>query len=73
MTHGVDSCNNVKYIYNPITIDRKVISNLSEESVIAVGRLGWQKGFDFLIDSWVLVDDKHPDWHLDILEKVQID
>ena len=59
-------CNNVKYIYNPITIDRKVISNLSEESVIAVGRLGWQKGFDFLIDSWVLVDDKHPDWHLDI-------
>ena len=33
-------CNNVKYIYNPITIDRKVISSLSEKTVIAVGRHG---------------------------------
>ena len=34
--------------------------------MIAVGRLGWQKGFDILIDSWGLVDDRHPDWQLDI-------
>ena len=59
-------CSNVTYIYNPITIHKRVISKVSNKSVIAVGRLAWQKGFDYLIDSWALVAIKYPQWHLDI-------
>lgn len=50
-----------------------MIENISEESstcqsrrVIAAGRLTYQKGFNKLIDAWVLVHKRHPDWILDI-------
>lgn len=35
-------------------------------SVIAVGRLEYQKGFDRLISAWVKVHQLHPDWVLNI-------
>jgi glycosyltransferase, group 1 family len=59
-------CNNVTYIYNPITITPKETSPLKEKRAIAVGVLGIQKGFDYLIDSWKIVAQRHPDWKLDI-------
>lgn len=59
-------CNNVTYIYNPITITPKETSPLKEKRAIAVGVLGIQKGFDYLIDSWKIVAQRHPDCKLDI-------
>ena len=59
-------CNNVTYIYNPITITPKETSPLKEKRAIAVGVLGIQKGFDYLIDSWKIVAQRHSDWKLDI-------
>ena len=53
-------------IYNPLTINTTLTSNLLNKCVIAVGRLDYQKGFDYLIDAWNLVAVKHPDWHLNI-------
>ena len=38
----------------------------NNKRVIAVGRLEWQKGFDRLIESWVIVHTRHPEWRLDI-------
>lgn len=53
-------------IYNPITIESPDNSELNEKAVISVGRLDYQKGFDFLINAWKTVSEKHPDWKLDI-------
>lgn len=54
------------FIYNPLTINSSSVSNLLAKRVIAVGRLDYQKGFDYLIDAWSLVAEKHKDWHLNI-------
>lgn len=59
-------CTNVTYIYNPITITPKGMSSLREKRAMAVGVLGIQKGFDYLIDSWKLVEQQFPNWKLDI-------
>lgn len=59
-------CPNVCYIYNPLTIQVDGISDCMNKKAIAVGVLGIQKGFDYLIDAWLLVHKKHPDWSLDI-------
>lgn len=58
--------NKVVCIYNPVTIGNPVQADLSSKKVISVGRLDYQKGFDYLIDAWGLVAEKHKDWLLDI-------
>ena len=55
-----------KLIYNPVTIDTPTLSDLKTKKVISVGRLDFQKGFDFLIDAWKIVNEKNPEWQLDI-------
>lgn len=37
-----------------------------EKTIIAVGRLEPEKGFDYLIEAWNLVAVRHPDWTLHI-------
>lgn len=58
--------NKVVLIYNPVTIANPIISDRQNKSVIAVGRLDYAKGFDYLINAWKLVSQKHSDWILDI-------
>ncbi len=39
---------------------------IEHKRVISVGRLNYQKGQDMLLKAWKSIEDKHPDWHLDI-------
>lgn len=55
-----------RLIYNPVTIVKPKLSDKREKAVISVGRLDYQKGFDYLIEAWRIVSKKHPDWCLDI-------
>jgi glycosyltransferase involved in cell wall biosynthesis len=54
-------------INNPITPVGDKQSNLINKSVVAVGRLAHEKGFDLLIQAWSLVYTKRPDWVLRIV------
>ncbi|MDE6272306.1 MAG: glycosyltransferase family 4 protein [Muribaculaceae bacterium] len=56
----------VEFIPNPITISPFSSSDCSSKRVIALGRMDRQKGFDYLIECWKIIEKKHPDWHLDI-------
>ncbi len=57
---------NIVRIYNPLTIKNSKNPNYGSKSIISVGRLDYQKGFDYLIDVWKMVSRKHPDWKLNI-------
>jgi glycosyltransferase involved in cell wall biosynthesis len=41
-----------------------VSADLSSKTVLAAGRLAFQKGYDRLIRAWSLVSPEHPDWQL---------
>lgn len=56
----------VAYIYNPLTIHCEHPSSCDSKIIIAVGRLDYQKGYDYLLQIWSLVHKKHPDWILNI-------
>lgn len=57
---------NVLHIVNPNPLVPVKERNADNKTVISVGRLDEQKGYGFLIDSWKLVAEKHPDWKLNI-------
>ena len=58
---------NVDVIPNPISFKSEKISTHKEKRILAVGRLEEEKGFDYLIDIFNLVHQKHKDWKLDII------
>lgn len=59
--------NRIVRIYNPVTVDTESKSKLEEKTVLAVGRLTWQKGFDQLLDAWRYIEPRFMDWKLRII------
>ncbi len=57
---------NIRQIYNVSPFSTEVSAPLTSKKVICVGRLVFQKGFDLLIESWGIIHQNFPDWHLDI-------
>lgn len=58
---------NIEIIPNPIsTLQENRLTDIGAHRAIAVGRYAPQKGFDMLISAWAIVNEKHPDWKLDI-------
>ena len=58
--------NNIVVIPNGITIDQSELSTLENKRVISAGRIVPVKNFEALIQSWKYIEDKYPDWHLEI-------
>ncbi len=57
---------NVDVVFNPTPYELVDNYNVASKSIIAAGRLTYQKGFDLLISAWALIANKYPDWRLDI-------
>lgn len=64
---------NIEVISNPLTFYPKASSSLTTKKVIAVGKHGYQKGYDLLMQSWLIVQKEHPDWELLIYGKLDAD
>lgn len=60
---------NLAVIPNPLSFYPESSSSLLNKKVIAVGKQCYQKGYDLLLDAWVSVSKKYPDWQLEIYGK----
>lgn len=60
------SLSNITVIPNSLSFVSEKKSNLNKKTIIAVGRLTHQKGFDVLIEIMQLVLINYPDWKLNI-------
>lgn len=58
--------NRLFVIPNSLSFECDVPSNCTAKRIIAVGRLTKQKGFDMLLESAAIMQERIPDWHLDI-------
>lgn len=61
------SAKNVVCIHNPLTIDYSEKSALTEKSVLTIGRIANQKGYDYLIEAWNIVENRNNGWKLRII------
>lgn len=59
----------VAVIPNPLATTSNSYTNYNNKIVIAVGRLSFEKNFLSLINAWKLVNQKHPEWILQIWGK----
>ena len=56
---------NITNIPNPITI-QPIQADPQLKKVLAVGRFTYQKGFNYLIDAWAIINKDFPNWELNI-------
>lgn len=54
-------------IPNAYAIGKVDVASLTVKRVIAVGKLTYQKGFEYLIDVWKKLTEEFPDWELVIV------
>lgn len=61
--------NNIKHIEvipNIVPFYPEKVNKSENKRIISVGRLSYEKGYPFLIESWAKVAKKYPDWTLSI-------
>jgi glycosyltransferase involved in cell wall biosynthesis len=53
-------------IPNSLPFEPDVASSLQNKQAIAVGRYNNAKGYEYLVEAWQIVHQKHPDWIIHI-------
>lgn len=63
------SLNNLEVIGNPLSFYPDTFSSLKNKRILVVGRQAYQKGYDYLLNIWSIIESKYPDWKLDVYGK----
>lgn len=58
--------NHVGFMPNPTPLRSPAPSPRTGRTVVSIGRLGYEKGVDMLLDTWAEVVPRHPGWRLRI-------
>lgn len=60
--------NDVFIVNNPSSFkqDKEIIYNIKSKTIISLGRLTYQKGYDMFLNAWAIIEEKHPDWCVEI-------
>ncbi len=58
--------NNMRVIPNPLPFNNNEKSLLINKKVLVVGKQGYQKSYDRLLQIWKLVSLKYPNWKLEV-------
>lgn len=58
--------NNVKMIPDPLPLKKMARSNLQSKRIVTIGRYAYEKGYDYLLKIWSIVEKKCPDWQLNV-------
>jgi glycosyltransferase involved in cell wall biosynthesis len=56
--------NHVGYMPNPVPLRSPAPSPRTGKVVLSLGRLGYEKGVDLLLETWAEVAPRHPGWRL---------
>lgn len=57
---------NVTMIPDPLPLKMEEKSILQSKRIVTIGRYSYEKGYDFLLRIWALVEKKYPDWQLNV-------
>lgn len=57
---------NVTMIPDPLPLYHTAKSTLQFKRIVTIGRYSYEKGYDYLLRIWAIVDKKYPDWQLNI-------
>lgn len=57
---------NVTMIPDPLPLKMEEKSALQSKRIVTIGRYSYEKGYDFLLRIWALVEKKYPDWQLNV-------
>jgi glycosyltransferase involved in cell wall biosynthesis len=57
---------NITMIPDPLPLYQTAKSTLQSKRIVTIGRYSYEKGYDFLLRIWAIVDKKYPDWQLNI-------
>jgi glycosyltransferase involved in cell wall biosynthesis len=61
---------NLGVIPNPLPFNTTEKSTLKNKKVLVVGKQGYQKSYDRLLQIWALVNQQFPDWELEVYGKM---
>ena len=57
---------NVAMIADPLPLNMTSKSTLHSKRIVTIGRYSYEKGYDYLLRIWALVEKNCPDWQLNV-------
>ena len=57
---------NLTMIPDPLPLNLDARSNLQSKRIVTIGRYSYEKGYDYLLRIWAIVEKRCPDWQLNV-------